>query len=594
MDDARTATCDPVTLEILRGALRAAQAESEALLERTAMSDVIREKKDFFTGYFDPEGRLITGTPLPLFGHIIQPILRQYPAETMQPGDLYWYNDCYASDGGVSHLNDQVFAAPVFFEGKLSGFAQSWAHFTDIGGMRPGSMSPDATEIFQEGLMIPPVRLYRAGVLNEEVFRIFVRNSRFPLQIQGDTRALVAAVRLGERRLIELFERFGRAAVLDGFARLNAQTEAHVRKRLKSLFPPGRSEFVEVVESDGHGNGPFKIRLAIDVSDNGIVVDGTETDDQAPGPINWLMNPGVPRMIFGIFLSSEDPSLMLNEGLMHAIDEVRLRPGSLLQPNFPAPLGQRGLTMVRMVSACNGLMCAASGGEAGAGIASYALWYLRTTDPETGEVMLMNDGVAVGFGGRPYADGHDAVYFVAQENNPAEYLDQLYPARLICYAINRDSAGAGRFRGGCGVVREIEWLGPDAMLANRLTGTETPPWGVKGGKNGGKGRVVLNPGAKDERVLPPIADGTKIRKGDRIRIETGGGGGWGHPFDREPERVLADVLGGFVSPEMARAEYGVALTGDGCAIDTAATAALRSTRTPAKMFHRGTYRDTLD
>src|SRR4029077_14667517 len=148
----------------------------------TAMSDVFREKKDFFTGFFDPEGQLVTGTPLPLFGHIIQPILAEYPASTMQPGDLYWYNDCYGSDGGVSHLNDQVFAAPVFVEGKLSAFSQSWAHFTDIGGMQPGSMSPRAPDIFQEGIRIPPVRLYREGVLNEEVFRIFLRNTRFPLQ----------------------------------------------------------------------------------------------------------------------------------------------------------------------------------------------------------------------------------------------------------------------------------------------------------------------------------------------------------------------------------------------------------------------------
>ncbi|MBM3568084.1 MAG: hydantoinase B/oxoprolinase family protein [Alphaproteobacteria bacterium] len=587
------AACDAVTLEIVRGALRAAQAETEALLERTAMSDVIREKKDYFTGYFGPEGKLITGTPLPLFGHIIRPILRQFPAETMRPGDLYWYNDCYASDGGVSHLNDQVFAAPVFCEGKLSGFAQSWAHFTDIGGMRPGSMSPDATEIFQEGLMVPPVRLYREGKLNAELFRIFIRNSRFPQQLQGDTRALIAAVRLGEKRLLELFARFGRDSVLDAFAKLDLQTEAHVRKRLRTLFPPGRSSFVEAVESDGHGNGPFKLRLAIDVADNGIVVDATATDDQAPGPINWLMNPAVPQMIFGIFLSGEDPTLMLNEGLMHAIDEVRLRPGSLLKPDFPAPLGQRGLTMVRMVSACNGLMCAASGGEAGAGIASYALWYLRTTDPASGETLLMNDGVAVGFGGRPQADGHDAVYFVAQENNPAEYLDQLYPARLLRYAINRDSGGAGRHRGGCGVIREIEWLGPDAMLANRLSGTIFPPWGVKGGKCGGKGRVVLNPGRATERVLPPIGDGTTVRKGDVIRIETGGGGGWGDPFAREPERVLADVLGGFVSERSARADYGVALAADGRSVDAAATRKLRSNPPPVRMFHQGEYVDAL-
>ncbi len=595
MDDATatvgTATCDPVTLEIVKGALISARSEMEALIERTAMSDVIREKKDFFAGYFDAAGRLVTGTPLPLFGHIIQPILDQYPAETMRPGDLYWYNDCYATDGGVSHLNDQVFASPVFVDGKLSAFSQSWAHFHDIGGAWPGSMSPTATEVFQEGLMIPPVRLYREGVLNEEIFRLFIRNSRFPLLLQGDTRALTAAVRLGERRILDLFARFGRALVLDAFERLNQQTEGVVRARLRSAFAQGRHKFADVIETDGQGHGPFKIRLAMDVQPDRIVFDARETDDQAPGPVNWIMNRAVPRMIFGIYFSGNDESLMLNEGTMRAIDAVELREGSLLRPRFPAPLCQRGLTMARMVNMCCGLLNVANGGNANAGGSSYALWTVRGTY-ETGAPFLMNDGVGVGFGARPYADGHDAVYFVAQENNPAEYLDQLFPARLLRYSINRDSGGPGQFRGGCGVVREIEWLGNDAILSNRLDGSVAQPWGVSGGKSGRPGRVTLNPGRPGERALPPLGDNTRLAKGDIIRIETTGGGGWGHPFDREPARVLADVLGDFVSPDSARVDYGVVI--DGRAIDEAATAARRRDRHPAKMFHRVEYRERMD
>src|SRR5882724_2080937 len=330
MDDSKlhpgAVTVNPITLEIIKGALRAAQAETEALLERTAMSDVIREKKDFFTGFFDPDGKLVAATPAPLFAHIVQPIFKYYAAETMRPGDLYWYNDCYASDGGVSHLNDQVFVAPVFAEGRLSAFSQSWAHFTDIGGMQPGSMSPRATDIFQEGLMVPPVRLYREGVLNEELFRVFVRNSRFPLKQRGDTRALTAAVRLGERRLAELFQRFGRAVALEAFRRLNEQTRAAVRARMRALFPAGTHRFTDNIESDGLGNGPFEIRLAMEVTEGRIVLDATATDDQAPGPINFLMDQAVPRMMYGIYFSADDASLMLNEGTMGAIDEVRLRP----------------------------------------------------------------------------------------------------------------------------------------------------------------------------------------------------------------------------------------------------------------------------
>ena len=589
---AASTTADAVTIEIVKGALRAALAETEALLARTSMSDVIREKKDYFTGFFDPEGRIVAGTPIPLLAHVIDPILEQYPAETMRPGDIYWYNDCYGSNGGVSHLNDQVFAAPVFVEGKLSGFAQSWAHFTDIGGMRPGSMSPDTTDIFQEGIMVPPVRLYREGVLNEELLRVFARNSRFPQMLKGDTRALVAAVKLGERRFLELFERFGRVVVLDAFDRLSRQTEAAVRQRLTAVFKPGRYDFADVLETDGHGNGPYTIRIGIEAGGNHIAFDATESDDQAPGPINWLVHPAVPRMIFGIYFAGGDPSLMLNEGATRAIDEVRLRPGSILQPLSPAPLGQRGLTMVRVMNMACGLMNLAEPGSANAGGSSYAIWYLRNANPSA-TPFFVNDGIAVGYGARPYADGPDAVYFVAQENNPAEFMEQLHPVRVLRYSLRRDSGGPGRWRGGCGVIREIEWLGEDAMLANRLDGAVNPPWGVAGGKCAGKGRVTVNPGRAGARVLPPIGDGTPVKRGDVIRIETAGGGGYGHPFDREPERVQSDVLGGFVSLEAAREEYGVALEDGGRIIDRAGTDRLRADRFPTKLFHRGEYRDAM-
>jgi hypothetical protein len=356
MDAREPALCDPVTMEIVKGALRSAQAEMEALLSRTAMSPFIREKKDYYVALFDAVGALVIGTAVPIFGDIVGPVIEHYPLASMRPGDLYWYNDCYGSKGAVSHSPDQVFLAPVFVAGELVAFAQSWAHFNDIGGMRPGSLSPDATDIYQEGIIIPPIRLAREGVMNDEAVRIFTRNCRFPQMVQGDIRAGIAAVRLGEKRLQELFQRFGTAIVQDGFRRLIDETERVVRRRLAETFPPGEVRFTERIDTDGHGNGPFAIRLALARGDNGTILDASETDDQSPGPINFLMNPDVPRMIFGIWALSESPAVLLNAGALKAIDEVRSREGSLLQPRFPAPLGQRGLTMVRVVTACNGLM----------------------------------------------------------------------------------------------------------------------------------------------------------------------------------------------------------------------------------------------
>ena len=588
----RRASIDTVTVEIVKGALRSAQLEMETLLARTAMSPFIREKKDFFCALFDEQARLVVGTAIPLFGDVVAPILEHYPAASMRPGDLYWYNDCYASRGAVSHSPDQVFVAPVFAENQLSGYAQSWAHFNDIGGLRPGSLSPDATDVFQEGVIIPPVRLASAGEMNREALRIFTRNSRFPAMVTGDIRAAVAAVRLGERRLQELFQRFGRAAVLACFDASIAETQAIVQAKLGGIFPDGEYRFTERIDRDGHGNGPFALRMRLRSSGGRLELDTSESDDQAPGPINLMMSPDVPRMALGIYALSEEKSALLNQGALAAIERVVTRPGSILEPRFPAPLGQRGITLMRVMTGCLGLVDVATRGQGIAAHNVYVIYYLRGR-ASGNESFLLTDGIAVGYGARSFADGIDAVYLIANENYPAEFLDLSYPVRLLRYAINADSGGPGRWRGGCGVVREIEILAEAAMLSIRIDSVDNPPWGVAGGQSGRGGRCTVNPGRADERALAPLSDGTLLRRGDVLRIETGGGGGFGHPFDREAERVLADVRGDFVSRESARRDYGVALAGAD-ALDADETARLRRRRHPSKLFHRREYRDALE
>ena len=587
----RATLSDPVTLQIVRGALRAAQSEMEALIERTAMSPFIREKKDFYAALFDAHGQLVVGSNLPVFGDVIAPILEHYPRETMRPGDIYWFNDCYASRGAVSHSPDQVFVAPVFADGALSAFAQSWAHFNDIGGMRPGSLSPDCTEIYQEGIIVPPVRVAREGVMVDELLRLFFRNSRFPEMVRGDTRASIAAIRLGERRLVELFERFGRAKVADTFAALLDETERELRAKLRALLPLGEHRFTDRVDSDGHGTGPIRLRYRLNVTPERITLDTSESDDQVKGPVNFLMSPPVPAMVFGSYLLGEGSSL-LNAGVERVIDEVILREGSVLQPRFPAPLGMRGVTMMRNMAACLGLLNVAAGGKAMAAHSAYVIWYLRGRKDD-GELFLLSDGLAIGYGARPTSDGNDAVYLVAQENFPSEFLDSVFPVRVRSYAINPDTGGPGRWRGGCGLIREVEVLAPEAMVSMRIDTVENPPWGVAGGHAAGSGRCVVNPGRADERVLKPLSDGNIVFRGDVVRVETGGGGGWGHPFDREPERVLADFQTGFVSRAKAEEDYGVVLTRDS-EIDAAATRERRSARPAAKLFHRHGYQDVLD
>ena len=582
-------SCDPVTLEIIRGASRAAQAEMEALLERTAMSAFIREKKDFYTALFDADGVMAVGSNVPIFGDVTSPVFERFPPASMHSGDLYWYNDCYASRGAVSHSNDQVFLAPVFHAGRRAAFVMGWAHFSDIGGLRPGSISPDAVDIFQEGIIIPPTKLIDRGATNQAALEIFHRNSRFPAQSRGDTSALMAAVDLGARRMGELLARLGPAVVADALAQLLARTEQLVRTRLAQTFPRGTHRFTDAIDADGHGNGPFRIRFALTRTEQDrFILDATETDDQAPGPVNFLMNRDVPGMALGLYFLGGDPAQVANAGGPRALDEVRLREGSLLAPRFPAPLGLRGLTMMRVLAALNGLVNVAGGG-APAAHSAYVIILLRGL--ADGAPFLMSDGVGVGYGARPSADGLDAVYFVAQENYPVEFLELGYPARVLRYGINPDSGGPGRFRGGCGVVREYEILAEEAMLALRIDSVNNPPWGVAGGMQGGTGWAVVNPGTPGERALVPLSDGTILRRGDILRLETGGGGGHGHPFDRPAAQVLGDVLGGFVSHAAAERDYGVVLDGD--AIDLERTRARRARRPQAGPFHRHGYVDVL-
>ncbi len=589
---------DPVTVEIVRGAIAAAQAEMEALIERTAISAFIREKKDFYTALFDAEGVMAVGSNVPIFGDMTGPVIRKFPLETMRPGDVYWYNDCYESRGAISHSNDQVLIAPVFHQGRLAAMVMSWAHFADIGGLRPGSISPDATDIFHEGIMIPPTKLIDQGVTNEAALAIFNRNSRYPAQSIGDMKALMASVDLGVRRLEESLDRFGYDTFQQALAELLARTTRLVRTKLAETFPYGTHKFTDAIDSDGHGNGPFRMRFALtrekaaDGEDH-YTFDATETDDQAYGPVNFIMNPGVPGMALGLYYLGGDPANVCNAGGPKALDEVRLREGSLLHPRYPAPLGMRGLTMMRVLAALNGLVNVA-GGTAPAAHSAYVITMMRGTYRDANDGLkpfLLADGIGVGYGARQTADGIDAVYFVAQENYPVEFLELGYPIRLLAYGVVPDSGGAGRYRGGCGILREYEILAEEATFAIRIDSVKNPPWGFDGGMCGGVGRVWINRGKPDERELPPLSDGHKLKRGDILRIETGGGGGRGHPYDRPPEDVLEDVQGGFVGEQAARALYGVVIRAD--AVDQRATEALRAHRPPVKRFHRGEYRDAL-
>ncbi len=580
-------TTDQFTKELIKGALNAARSEMEALIARTSMSPFIREKKDFFTAFLNPQGELIVSTSLTLAGNLVDAILDTYPAESMRPGDLYWYNDVYATAGAVSHLPDMVFVRPVFHAGRLIAFSEAWGHLWDIGGMVPGSISPHATTVFQEGIMIPPVRVIREGVENEEVIRIFTRNSRFPDMLAGDLKAIMAACLLGERRLTETVERYGVAAVEEAFESMITQTERAFRDQIERRVPDGDYAFRDRIDSDAVSDRSYYVDLVLRKHQGEVEIDLSESDKQATGPINFLMDDSVPKFMLGLYMTMDQPDIGMNGGFERAINRVVKRKGSIVAPQFPAPLGLRSHTMIRVTTATFGALAQAMNGHASAASCVYVLYYLRGRNADGSEPLCI-EGLAVGFGARTFANGLDAVYYVAQENYPIEFAEMEFGVEIEHFGIHCDSGGAGRWRGGCGIVRDVRVLADNADLGIRLDNCVQPAFGVNGGLCGKAGRVVVNPGTPGEYDINTMSDGNELKCGDLLRITTPGGGGWGSPLDRPQAEVLSDVLDGFVSTESAATDYGVVIVGN--KIDQAATDAQRAKMTrPLEMFHRGTH-----
>ena len=588
---------DAITLELIKGAVQSARREMEALIDRTSMSPFIREKKDYFTAIFDARGQLVVSTAMTLAaGNLIDCVFDRYPADAMQPGDLYIYNDSYGSKGAVSHNNDMVFIQPIYAEGRLIGFTEGWGHLWDIGGMVPGSISPAATDVFQEGIVIPPTRVLRDGVWNEDLIAVFMRNTRFPTMVKGDFSALTAAVQLGRRRMEDIAAQFGADVVETAFAAIINETERATRAAVEKSIPDGRFSFRDWIDGDCVTDASYSVAVTLEKQGGKLDFDFSLTDDQAKGAINFIMDPAVPKGILGLYLTSREPGILPNAGYRRAMGGVTIRPGSLLAPREPAPLGMRSHSVMRVNSSIFAALAKATGGDAAAASAVYVLYYLRSLHKQTGKLDLCIEGLAVGFGARPFGDGIDAVYYVAQKNYPVEFAEMEFGVQIEGYAMHLDSGGPGRWRGGMGIVRDLRIIADEAVIGVRMDNIKFPAFGVANGMSGRAGRITVNPGRSDERLLKPLSDGNVLKKGDVVRIMTSGGGGWGSPIERPATQVRDDVLDGFVSAQSARDDYGVVLTAELIGIDEPATADLRAKLSEQKrgMFHRHGYFDDAE
>jgi N-methylhydantoinase B len=582
---------DPVTLEVIENALRNARVEMDATLVRTAMSPGIREQGDAFPLIADHKGRMIVGQ----FGSYIGPFLEGYEG-TVEEGDMIMLSDPYSVGGAVSHCNDWLVLLPVFKDGRLIAYTSMFGHMSDIGGKVPGSMPIDATSIFQEGVRIPPIKLYKQGVYNADLVKLIMTQLRTPEWCSADLNALIAACRVAARRVEEMAQRFGDDVFVSATNELLARNYRAMKHLIATSVGEEPVSFQDYICDDGMGYGPYRIRCTMRREGEKVILDFDGTDPQSPASINFFLNENMLKMFFGIYMIMVfDPQILFNDGFYDLID-VRIPQGSLLKPNFPAALSGRTHALGRIFDILGGLL-----GQKtpeflnAAGFSSSPHLFYSGTDRNGKYFQLFQIGFG-GVPGRPMGDGPDGhSMFPGFTNVPNEFLERYFPLVIEAYETVADSGGAGLHRGGNGIKVSYRFLeaGAIAIHDDRWF---VPPWGVNGGHPGARARKILEKPDGTQTILGNKLEDYEVEAGDILHFITWGGGGWGDPLKRDPALVAQEIRQGLVTVQGARS-YGVVIV-DG-AVDEGATAVLRASmiasnaRDPDMVFDFGPDIDTL-
>lgn len=546
---------DAVMVEVLRNKIASLVDEMHYHFYRSGYSTIVRESRDFSCVVLDREGRVIIAPPMlfhaPVYRHLIGRILELYGGE-IEDGDIIVSNHPY--EGGLPHVSDMAFVAPVFADGRLLAFIGSIAHKADVGGSVPGSTSANATELFQEGLLVPPIKMWSGGRPLPDIERLILANSRQPELVRGDIQAQVAAVQMGVARITELCGRFGKDCITAAFAAILDGAAAALHAAIAKL-PEGCATAEGLLDSDGIDvDNPLKLAVAVTIKDGCATFDFSECAPQARGPVN--LGPAMAEAcVYYSLIGCLDPELPFNDGIRDVVRFI-FAPRSIASAASPAPVSNYQMVNRRLIdlilealAAFNPARALAHGGSSSAlGIA----WVRGRPDQPTLQYEIIGSGSAYGAG-----MGHDGTSATATHMSnvyitPIEILESEFPCRITRFDLVPDSGGAGRWRGGLGLRREYELL-EDATVICRFEKTRYPPKGLAGGSPGGRSRLVIGLGTPAERELPASAR-LDMKAGSRFLLQSAGGGGYGSPRERDRSCLARDIAEGCVSREAA--EYG--------------------------------------
>jgi N-methylhydantoinase B len=573
-------TIDPITFEVLRNAFTSIGNEMGVVLEKSAYSVVVSEGMDFGTGLYTTEGDMIAQGEAGIVGHVgampfaVKSVIDWFAEEGFQPGDAIIANCPFLT---ATHLMDVVIVTPFFYKGELYGFLGATAHWADIGGMNPGGFSADATEIYQEGLRMVPVKLYRAGEPVRDIHSLILENVRLPDERLGDIRAQLGACRTGERRWAELLDKYGVETVGDCIRELQDYSERRLRDEIRKL-PKGEYTFEDYIDTDGTSEQSFLVRVKVTIAEEDIYVDFEGSSPTAKGPVNLPPN-AVYSTLF-VAVKAMYPEIPANSGCFRPI-HIKTPENSIVNPPFPSPVSGASELYCRVPDAFLGAMAKAVPEKVvAASYGSFNNFVMGGWDPIRNHNFVLYIWGEGGWGAMHDQDGTNAVIdLIANgKNEPVEALEAHYPIRIERYSLRPDSEGPGRFRGGLGIEREIVVVAGDFNSFVAGDRAWHPPYGICGGEPAETNEVVLNPGRSDERLLSPRTSRIPVHEGDMILYRQPGGGGYGNPLERMVSRVEEDVRMGYISVQRARDRYGVVIDEATGQADLDATRSLRDRR----------------